>query len=247
MIYLQKSELESLSYCQDDKNVMRFTSGEVGRIRILNHYLKHLQDEGKFPEDKESFRFNSVSRTDCNNFRFHPTNMSLISSTGDLTIAPPPSFLSPSTAPSTATCTPAEHFKKSIKRDASLFKTFSDGKFWDNWRRNTLATARAQDIEVVLDLTQTPSTNEDKDLFKEKQKFMCSVFSTTLLTDAGKKYVREHELDFDAQSVYEKLSTYCTNSTSARMNASDTLSYITSAKIDAWKGNSESFIINWQD
>ena len=76
---------------------------------------------------------------------------------------------------------------------------------------------------------------------------MHSMFSATLLTDAGKKYVREHELDFDAQSVYEKLSTYYTNSTSARMNASDILSHITSAKIDAWKGNSESFIINWQD
>ena len=114
LIYLQKSELELLSYRQDDGNVIKFRCGEIDRIRTLNHYLKHLQDEGKFPKDKESFRFNSISRTDCNNFRFHPTNISLISSTGDLTVSSPPSFLSPSTVPSTATCAPAECFKKSI-------------------------------------------------------------------------------------------------------------------------------------
>ena len=28
--------------------------------------------------------------------------------------------------------TPAEMFKKSAKRDASLFSNFKDGKFWDN-------------------------------------------------------------------------------------------------------------------
>ena len=55
LIYLQKSELASFSYRQDDGTVVKLRPGEIGRIRTLNHYLKHLQDEGKFPEDKESF------------------------------------------------------------------------------------------------------------------------------------------------------------------------------------------------
>ena len=53
------------------------------------------------------------------------------------------------------------------------------------------------------------------------------------MTDMGKKYVREHESDFDAQEVYKKLSIYYTNSTSVRINSSCVLSYIKSAKIDA--------------
>ena len=34
-------------------------------------------------------------------------------------------------------------------------------------------------------------------LFNEKQKFVYSMFSTTLQTDRGKKFVREHEDYFD--------------------------------------------------
>ena len=31
------------------------------------------------------------------------------------------------------------------------------------------------------------------------------------------------------------------------MNAADALSYITTAKIETWKGASESFVLHWQD
>ena len=47
-------------------------------------------------------------------------------------------------------------------------KIFPDGKFWENWRKNTLATERAQDFEVILDSTYTPETEEDRNPFKEK-------------------------------------------------------------------------------
>ena len=76
---------------------------------------------------------------------------------------------------------------------------------------------------------------------------MCSIFSTTLQTDRGKKFVREYEGDFDAQMVYAKLHKYYTASVGARISASDMLSYITSAKFDSWKGTTESFMFNRQD
>ena len=157
--------------------------------------------------------------------------MRLLNSSGDVTVQPL-SNLRPSNNPK-PTYSPAESFRKSIKRDASLFTTFKDSKFWDNWRRNTLATARVQDVDEIFDHQYMPWTNDDKDLFAEKQKFMYSVFTKVLLTDYGKRYVREHEVDFDAQKVYEKLSTFCTDSTVARVNASDLLSYITLGKIDS--------------
>ena len=78
---------------------------------------------------------------------------------------------------------------------------------------------------------------------------MCSAFDTVLLTDKGKAIVREHEDDFDAQSVYNKLKEYCTKSTKASLEASKLLSYITSARIDSssWKGSTEGFILHWQE
>ena len=53
----------------------------------------------------------------------------------------------------------------------------------------------------VLDPHYTHLTQEDMNLSSEKQKFMHSIFSATLQTDRGKKFVREHEDDFDAQMV----------------------------------------------
>ena len=73
---------------------------------------------------------------------------------------------------------------------------------------------------------------------------MCSVFSTTLEMDRGKKFVREHEGDFDAQKVCKKLQVFYTTSSGARVNASEMLSYITSAKFESWKGTTESFMLN---
>ena len=67
---------------------------------------------------------------------------------------------------------------------------------------------------------------------------MHSVSASALLTDRGKKCVKEHEADFDAQEVYKKLVNFYTTSTKASMNAADTLSYITTAKIETWKGTS---------
>ena len=66
------------------------------------------------------------------------------------------------------TCTQTEYLKKSIKRDSSLFKTLSDGKFWDNWWSNTLETDQAQDVEVILYQTCAPVTADDINLFTEK-------------------------------------------------------------------------------
>ena len=67
------------------------------------------------------------------------------------------------------------------------------------------------------------------------------------LDSFGARCVFTSEWDKHAQEVYKKLSFYYTNSTSARINSSNVLSYITSTKIDAWKDDCESFIINCQD
>ena len=67
-------------------------------------------------------------------------------------------------------------------------------------------------------------------LFKEKKKFMHSIFSATLKTDRGNNFVREHEEDFDFQTDHNNLCVFYATSARARVSASDTLNYMTSAK-----------------
>ena len=112
-----------------------------------------------------------------------------------------------------------------------------------------MALARAQDVSEVLDPLHVPVTQDDKDLFKEKQKYMFAVFDRTLQTDTGKALVREHENDFDAQKIYVELVKFYLKSTKASLDSSNVLSYITSARLGSgiWKGSTYSFILHWQD
>ena len=56
-----------------------------------------------------------------------------------------------------------------------------------------MTLACAQDVSEVLDPLHVPVAQDDKDLFKEKQKYMFAGFDRTLQTDTGKALVREHE------------------------------------------------------
>ena len=106
--------------------------------------------------------------------------------------------------------TSAEIFKKIIKKDASLFSNFKDGKFQTNQHRSAIATANAQDITDVLNYDYSPTHTENIALFNESQKFMCSIFDRVMHTNRGKNHVRENEHAFHAQEIYKKLVTFCT-------------------------------------
>ena len=76
---------------------------------------------------------------------------------------------------------------------------------------------------------------------------MHDIFDKTVQSYRGKKCVREHERDYNFQSVHQKLNSFHTESTNNRVSSSTTLSYITSSKIESWKGTIEAFIFHWQD
>ena len=145
--------------------------------------------------------------------------------------------------------TPVDNFKRGIKRDPTYFPTLKDERYNDTWHRSFAAQARAQDVHNVLDPNYKPSTTEAKDLFLEQQKYVYAVFEAKLQTDMGKKFVRDHESDFDAQEIYRKLVAHHTKSTKASMDSANLLSYITSARLGdgEWKGSTCGFIVHWQD
>ena len=68
------------------------------------------------------------------------------------------------------------------------------------------------------------------------------------MTDQGKSYVREHESDFDAQSVYRKLLDYANKSTAADIAKEQLVDYLTTKKLDSrWTGTTEGFILLWRE
>ena len=58
-----------------------------------------------------------------------------------------------------------DNFKRSIKRDPTLFPIFKNQALWENWNRNNVAIACNQNIYYVLYNTYVPSTPDHMDLF----------------------------------------------------------------------------------
>jgi hypothetical protein len=86
-------------------------------------------------------------------------------------------------------------------------------------------------------------------LFQVKEEFMYSVFECTLQTSQGKTFERQHEQDFDVQTLYKQMLTYLKKSTKAIINTSNILSYLASTCLDStnWKGTSQDFLLHWAD
>ena len=161
-----------------------------------------------FPEDSCTFGFNSIRRKHWRSFVNHPDAISLISSTEDISAKRPTNTGLVDNFK--FTFSPVDSFKNSIKINAGILTTFKEGKYWDAWRRNTLATTKVQDAAEVLNLHYRTATADDVNLFKKKQKFVCAVFDKMLQTDRGNKYVREHESYYNAQIICQKLSAFRT-------------------------------------
>ena len=88
ILQFSKDELINLSYRENDGSEHHLRLDEVGEIRMLFHYLSHLKARGFLPEDRESFRFNSISRRDWSNFAMDPDSIALLNSTKDIGQAP---------------------------------------------------------------------------------------------------------------------------------------------------------------
>jgi small nuclear ribonucleoprotein (snRNP)-like protein len=143
----------------------------------------------------------------------------------------------------------ADSFRRGIKRDPSLFPELKDERHNDAWHRSFMTQARAQGVDDALDEAYVPSTDEEKDLFQEKQKYLYAVLEGKVKTDRGKLIVRKYDQTYDARAVYLELSEHHTKSTKAAMSAAALLSYITSERLGTgnWKGTTEGFITHWQE
>ena len=210
-------------------------------VKLWREYVLHRNTSS----DPIGDNWLQVTQAQFDEFRISPASIGRFSSTSVVA----PTHTGRIRTSSSSKFSKADLFRKGIKRDPSLFPTLKDEKFNDSWHRSFMTQARAQDVDKVLDETYVPSSQEEKDLFTEQQKYVFAVLESKVLTDIGKSLVRAHEMDYDAQAVYSKLKAHHLKSTKAMIDSSTILSYITSARLGngEWKGSTEGFILHWQD
>ena len=143
--------------------------------------------------------------------------------------------------------TALDAFKKTIKRDPAQFTVFSDRRLWASWHLQFTATARAQDLQDVLNPKYFPTDIDTRAVFQAKNEYLFSVFVSKLTTDEGKTLVRAYSKTFDAQKIYSDLCDYYTTSTHAELSASTILTFLTTFKLgtDRWKGKTVSSFLTY--
>ncbi len=245
---LSDNDIDSLKYKNKDNDnaITPIRMADRNLLRAFLHFVINAQLEGN-PIIGEAW--NEITQDEFDSFRINPKYMvkltSAFSMPGDPEVPKPP----PPLAKPTPMFTPAEMFRRGIKRDSTLFPTLKDEKFNDNWHRSFVNQARAQDVSEVLDPNYMPLDEQTQELFNEKQKYVYAILESKVLTDRGKAIVREHEATFDAQQVYKKLTEHHLRSTKALIESSNILSYITSARLGSgeWNGTTEGFITHWSN
>ncbi len=143
---------------------------------------------------------------------------------------------------------PLSDFQNGIKQDASLYVVLKVTKQWDSWHHFTMAQARAQDVDKVLNLEYVPPPSQES-LFKANQKYLYTIFERVLQTDKGKSLVWAYEEASDAQQIFKDLCKDALRSTQLSIDSSWLLSYITTVRVSDghWNGTTHGFILHWQE
>jgi hypothetical protein len=183
--------------------------GDKMLIRCFSNYVANRHLEGKPIGDD----WIMVTQKEFDSFRIDPKNLLSLASNAPPNI--PATIASKQT--SAVQYTPADMFRRGMKRDATLFPTLKDEKFNDSWHRSFVNQARAQDVSELLDSNYVPTTASEHELFTKKKKYVSSILESKVLTDRGKAIVRAYEGTFDAQEVYKRLTEHHLKSTKARI------------------------------
>ena len=230
LLTLDEETIDALSHSDEEGTTsLPLPRGDRNLIKVFLGYYRYRSATGDPIDD-----WLQVTEEGFNEFRLNPDAV-----TAGI---PLPTGLSSANSTSTTTqapkYSPAEFFRRGIKRDPSLFPELKDERHNDAWHRSFMTQARAQGIDDALDGSYVPSTDEEKDLFQEKQKYLYAVLETKVKTDRGKLIVRKYDQTYDARAVYLELSEHHTKSTKAAMSAAALLSYITSERLGTgqWKG-----------
>ena len=147
---LTDSAIDSLSYKNKDNEgtVTPVRLADKMLLRAFLHFVINANMEGRTIVGEA---LNGITQEEFDSFRIDPRYMAKLTTTAFSMPAAPPSPKTPPVTKQIPTYTPAELFRRGIKRDPTLFPTLKDEKFNDNWHHSFVNQARAQDVSEVLD------------------------------------------------------------------------------------------------
>ena len=165
-----KTEIEDFTYKLDNREhkVLVVQKKAFMCLQALAHRKAILGDALLDTED-----FMDLTRNEF--IRFRQTDWLEIQN-GESRGLHAPSTPSPPTSRHHNAKTPADEFRKGIKRDPKLFDTFSNDEHWDSYVRKMHTESRAQAVHEVIEPDYKPKTRDEIELFDEKKKYMMSVF-----------------------------------------------------------------------
>jgi len=157
-----------------------------------------------------------------------------------------PTLPNPSCSSSAGTNNPVDAVKKGIKCKTSHYPVLKDVHFFDKVEMGFMTLAHVHDIEDVFDTNYMPSTQAEKELFDEKQKFAMLVLVHSIKTDVGITLVRKYYKDCKAQECCHKIWDEATHSMHADLELMMLQDKLFSTCIDTnWCGDIEGFLLYW--
>ena len=105
-----------------------------------------------------------------------------------------------------------DSFKKGSKRSIADYKICQKISQWTSWHQATVATGRDHGVAEIFDPTYIPDDDAAIALFQEQQKFMFSVFATTLKESSAASLYDTYAIEGDdnysnAQLIWHDLVT----------------------------------------
>ena len=234
LFFLNPEEVKDLAYLDTSLSPPVWVSlsrGNQSALLTLIAYQRYF---------KATNNGTSLTPTDWLQITEDTINNFILSSDRDLYIqnSGPPQQAATPTATLQRPSNLLNEYRKTIRRDPAQFKPLNDKRHWATWHLQFVATARAQDLQDVLDPWYVPNTPDEKAVFRAKQEYLYAVFVQNLLTDEGKTYVRAHSRDSNAQKIFKELLDHHTKSTHSQLTASSIMQFLTSFKlgVQPWKG-----------
>eukprot|EP00934_Nitzschia_sp_Nitz4_P007310 Nitzschia sp. Nitz4//scaffold540_size3482//132//1217//NITZ4_009266-RA/size3482-processed-gene-0.2-mRNA-1//1//CDS//3329554260//7300//frame0 len=245
--------------------------GHKNLVRIFQDYVHEQQEilQGNGidsrvdilsldPDDFDDFRINRYASRRMTGASVHshptvaPSPLQNVPSTPTKPATSARYGISSGTPGSVASFSSAGHQQRTaaaVKRDKNHYKDLKSDKYWDDWENSTRATtARAHGCGQVLDPTYVPSTDDELIDFVDQQSFLYAVFTDKVQTLQGKRIVnKKYRATFDAQKVFDELQKHALQFTSASLNSSNILSFLTSDRLDldTWKFTTEDYVLVW--
>jgi hypothetical protein len=141
-----------------------------------------------------------------------------------------------------------QYFLKGVRRNVSNYTKFKEAKQWQRWERYLQSTASAQGVENVFNPLYVPTTDDEKALFKEQQKYGYQVLEQAIQSSEGMVIVREYSQTKDAQAVYTKLQARYAHSQAARLARDALEQELSEFCLDStWKKGCVPFLVAWKN